>query len=396
MHPCRQGSVPASDRRTDLLIVGAGPFGLSMAAHARHLGIDHLVVGEPMQFWRAHMPAGMYLRSDCKWHLDPENVDTVHAFLQCQNLSPAAVEPLSRDFYLKYTRWFQQRKQIDPWPVVIERLDVKDDGMFRASIDGGGSIAAKQVVLALGFAHFSHVPGELPGFPSHRAQHTCDYVDFSRAEGKRFLIVGGRQSAFEWAALLREAGASAVHVSHRHDSPAFAPSDWSWVGSLVDGLVDNPAWYRNLTQAEKDDLSRRFWVEGRLKLEPWLAPRVERDPIRLWPNTRLVECREAAGGTVRVTLNGPGRSQALDVDRIVLATGYKPDITRVPLLTSGNLLPRLRTVKDLPVLDEHFQTSIPGLFMTSMAATAAFGPFFAFTVSVRASAKLIGQALAAV
>jgi hypothetical protein len=41
------------------------------------------------------------------------------------------------------------------------------------------------------------------------------------------------------------------------------------------------------------------------------------------------------------------------------------------------------------VLDDHFQTSIPGLFITSMPATQDFGPFFSFTVAVRASAQLI-------
>ena len=55
-------------------------------------------------------------------------------------------------------------------------------------------------------------------------------------------------------------------------------------------------------------------------------------------------------------------------------------------------LNRLEIRNGFPVLDEHFGTNIPGLFMTSMAAVQDFGPFFAFTVSVRTSAMLIGQA----
>ena len=42
------------DKRTNLLIVGAGPFGLAIAAYARHLGIEHLIVGKPMGFWKAN------------------------------------------------------------------------------------------------------------------------------------------------------------------------------------------------------------------------------------------------------------------------------------------------------------------------------------------------------
>ena len=91
---------------TKLLIVGAGPFGLSMAAHAKHLGIDFIVVGKPMEFWKTNMPEGMYLRSACDWHLDPANEHTIEKFLSLQHLTPKDVEPLSRNFYLSYTEWF--------------------------------------------------------------------------------------------------------------------------------------------------------------------------------------------------------------------------------------------------------------------------------------------------
>jgi cation diffusion facilitator CzcD-associated flavoprotein CzcO len=349
-----------------------------------------------MQFWHAHMPKGMYLRSACDWHLDPQDEDTIEAFLRTQGRTPADVEPLSRDRYLDYTRWFQARKQIDPWPALVERLDAADDGngRFRATLTDGRAIAASNVLLAVGFKPFTHVPDDLTRLlPAGCAQHTCDLVDFTAVREQRCLIVGGRQSAFEWAALMCEAGAAAVHVSHRHDSPAFAVSDWSWVTSLVDGMVANPGWYRRLTQAERDELSRRLWAEGRLKLEPWLASRVRRPGITLWPNTRVVACRELAEGGFALRLDGPEGFRALDIDRVVLATGYKVNISRVELLARGNLLPRLQIDNGNPVLDEHLQSSVPGLFMTSMLATRDFGPFFAFTVSVRTSAKLIGHAL---
>jgi cation diffusion facilitator CzcD-associated flavoprotein CzcO len=130
---------------TDLLIIGAGPFGLSMAARARHLGIDHIIVGEPMSFWRTHMPSGMYLRSACDWHLDAQNEDTIEAFLRTQDLTPADVEPLSLDRYLEYVQWFQARREIDPWRVTVERLDTTGNGhaRFHASLTNGDVIAAR-------------------------------------------------------------------------------------------------------------------------------------------------------------------------------------------------------------------------------------------------------------
>jgi cation diffusion facilitator CzcD-associated flavoprotein CzcO len=103
---------------TELLIIGAGPFGLAMAVYAAHHRMDSLVVGNPMSFWQAHKPQGMYLRSACDWHLDPLNIHTIETYLQTQHLSIAGVEPLSRDFYLNYAQWFQQQKRIEPLSAV--------------------------------------------------------------------------------------------------------------------------------------------------------------------------------------------------------------------------------------------------------------------------------------
>ncbi|MEN3326034.1 MAG: FAD-dependent urate hydroxylase [Acidobacteriota bacterium] len=376
---------------TDLLIIGAGPFGLAIAAQAAHNGIEHVIVGKPMGFWRENMPKGMFLRSACDWHLDPLNVDTIDAFLTTQGKTAKEVEPLSLDFYLSYVDWFRQQKNIQPLPFYIEQLDSSGTNKrFVATTVDGEVINAKCIVLAPGFKHFVHAPDELTSkLPKGRYQHTSTFVDFSSAKNKRYLILGGRQSAFEWAALLLEAGAAAVHLSHRHVSPAFAVADWSWVNRLVDHTVENPSWFRSLSQVEKDEISHRLWAEGRLKLEPWLEPRLKDDRLSIWPQTQLVTCKETHHGEVEAVLSN---GATLNIDHVVLATGYKVDIARLPLLSS-NLFNIIDTRNGFPVLDDHFETSIPGLFITSMPATQDFGPFFGFTVSVRASAKLIGERL---
>jgi FAD-dependent urate hydroxylase len=380
----------ALTREINLLIIGAGPFGLAVAAGAAHERIEHLVVGKPMEFWQRNMPKGMFLRSACDWHLDPQNVHTIEAYLQEQGKTPRDVEPLSLDFYLSYVEWFQKQKNIQPLPVYIQELERLDDHFVATTIDGD-IIKAQNVVLAPGFKHFAHMPEELKAkLPANRFKHTAEFVDFSDARNKRYLIIGGRQSAFEWAALLLEAGAAAVHLSYRHASPTFEEADWTWVNLLVDSMVENPSWFRRLSQAEKDAISHRMWAEGRLKLEPWLEPRLKDERVRVWPHTELADCIQQENGELAIALTS---GETFDVDNVILATGYKVSIANLPYLAVGNLFRQLETLKGFPVLDDHFETSVPGLFITSMPAAQDFGPFFGFTVSVRTSAKLICERL---
>ena len=373
---------------TDLLIVGAGPFGLALAAWAQAHGIRHRVVGVGMGFWRDNMPEGMLLRSTCDWSLDPLDIHTIDAYLAKAGKRCRDVEPLSRGFYLDYAAWFQEEKAIASTDAKVQAL-VREGSGFVAITGDGGRIRSRAAVVAIGFGYFAHVPAELaPMFPRERYGHTCDFVDFRELKGRRVLIIGGRQSAFEWTALIREAGAEAVHVCYRHDTPLFETSDWSWVNALVDRISADPGWYRRLSADEKNQLNRRFWEEGRLKLEPWLAPRIDHPNVHLHPRTNVTGTNPGASG-IEVTLDN---GEVFTVDQAVFATGYRVDLTRVPFLANG-LLPGIALQDGFPQLDAGFQTSVPGLYITSLAATRDFGSFLGFTVSVRAQARVIGEAV---
>ena len=79
---------------TSLLVIGAGPYGLSTAALAQERGIETVVVGRPMSFWREHMPEGMFLRSGVDWHLDAGGVHTFAAFVEERGLSDDELDPI--------------------------------------------------------------------------------------------------------------------------------------------------------------------------------------------------------------------------------------------------------------------------------------------------------------
>lgn len=94
-------------------------------------------------------------------------------------------------------------------------------------------------------------------------------------------------------------------------------------------------------------------------------------------------CRELPDGGIEVELSNCTR---LVVDHVILATGYKPDMRRTPYL--AGVVDDLELDDDFPVLDEHFQSSLPGLFVTGFPATRDFGPFFGFVRGCPVAATL--------
>jgi len=383
--------------RVPLLVIGAGPYGLATAACAKRAGIEQLVVGKPMAFWRENMPAGMFLRSGPDWHLDAAGVHTLMAYLEERGIDPSEADPIPVALFLDYAEWFEERADLDVLPDLVRDL-FKPDGRFEATLESGRRVSADAVVAAPGISHFAVIPEwvERSLSPKHWT-HTCHLVRFDQLRGKRVLIVGGRQSAFEWAALLADGDAEEIHVVYRHDTPEFAASDWSFVDEPMELTLTVPGWFRNLPPAEHDAIAKRFWEEGRLKLEPWLTPRLDKPSVHRRPCASVAVCREVPSGEIEVGLSNGTR---LEVDHVVLATGYKADMTKVPYLSG--ILEGLELADGFPVVDEHFQTSVPGLFVTGFPATRGFGPFFGFvrgcpvaaTLTTAGVAKALGRAQA--
>ena len=133
-----------------------------------------------------------------------------------------------------------------------------------------------------------------------------------------------------------------------------------------------------------------MWGEGRLKVEPWLEERVMKPNTHIHEKAGLASCIELSDGALEIKLDN---GDSFVVDDVILATGYKVDVNQIPFI-KGSMLEGISARNGFPILDEHFQTSVKGLYFTSMPAGQDFGPFFGFTISVRASAKIIGNALA--
>ena len=374
--------------QAQLLVIGAGPYGLSTAALARERGVQTTVVGHPMSFWRQHMPEGMFLRSGVDWHLDAGGEHTLAAFVEDRAIPREDLDPIPLQTFLDYCDWFRRMKRLTVREEIVTDL-TKPDSAFDATLAGGDHILADAVVCAPGIRHFTNRPDWATSIPDALAAHTCDLVRFDELAGARVLIVGGRQSAYEWAALIREHGAERIDLVHRHEVPRFERVSWKFIDAHVERTIESRGYWRHLPKAEQDQIGRRFWEVGRLTLEHWLTPRLNWSGIHRWPGTEVVHADTSDDGNqLHVVLSN---AQRLTVDRVVFASGYRADLTRVPYLET--LIEDIQLADGFPVLDETFGTTIPDLYITGFSATRDFGPFFGFVKASPAAATLIVRKL---
>jgi cation diffusion facilitator CzcD-associated flavoprotein CzcO len=365
---------------TELLVIGAGPYAYSAAAYARDRGIGTRIVGRPMGFWRDQMPTDMYLRSGRDWSLDASGEHTFEAYFEERALDPAANDPIPISVFLDHTDWFAEQKKLDVEEVFVDFLT--HDGQFRAAMADGSTIIAEKVLAAPGIAHFAQLPPWYADVPDGRRSHTSDLVAFDDLAGARVAVIGGRQSAYEWAALLCDHGAGRVDVVHRHPTPAFDRVSWRFVDAYVDQTLTHRGWWRGLSLEQQQAIALEFWQVGRLTLEHWLVPRLRPEVVHTHAETEVVDV-SAADDAVMLRLSD---GDALEVDHVVFASGYRSDLGAVPYL--AGVLDRVSVTDGFPDLSPGFETTLPGLFVTGFASTRDFGPFYGFTKGCPSSARI--------
>src|SRR4051794_16576992 len=311
------------DPYTDLLVIGAGPYAYAAAAHAQARGIATAVVGRPMAFWREHMPGDMFLRSGPDWHLDADGEHTFETYFEDTGLVAQDHHPVPIGVFLDHTEWFRRVKGLEVHERLVTSL-TSTDNTFEATLDDGSTVRAERVIAAPGIAHFAHLPAWAAQVPADRRAHTVDLVAFDELAGARVAVVGGRQSAYEWAALLCDHGAARVDVVHRHPTPRFAAVSWAFVDPYVDQTLAHRGWWRRLSPEKRAAIGAEFWQVGRLTLEPWLVPRLVPHVVTSHPGCSVTAV--TAGDDVALTLSD---GSILSVDHVVFASGYQADLAAV-------------------------------------------------------------------
>jgi cation diffusion facilitator CzcD-associated flavoprotein CzcO len=383
----------------DVAVVGAGPQGLAVAAHLGQAGVETRVFGDPMGFWREHMPTGMFLRSSPRASniSDPRHAFSLSRFQAANNVALGAPVPLDR--FIDYGLWFQREAAVDLDTRHVACVSPAPNG-FRIALRDGEVVAARRVVVAAGISGFAWRPPVFGSLSPSVVTHTVDHRDSSRFRGMRVIVVGGGQSGMESAALLSDAGADVELIVR-------APRV-RWLNELTElkGQIDRALWAIAYppTEVGPPGLNWLVWAPGVFRLLPrdmqttvayrcirpaaaaWVRPRSDR--AQLTAGREIVAVDQDAG-RLDLTLDDGSRRSA---DHVMLATGYRIDVARYQFLSS-ELLRRLSVSDGYPDLGPGLESSVGGLHFVGAAAARSFGPIMRFVAGGSYAARAVTKAV---
>ena len=385
-HPVRGPAARIARPTPRVAVIGAGPHGLAAVAHLRGAGVDVRCFGDPLGFWRHHMPDGMILRSPIRaTHIaDPKRELTIERFEQDTGRFLRRPSLLLEEFS-DYGAWFQQKVAPD---LDLRRVAevCRGPAGFALRLDDGETLEASHVVVATGTAPFANRPEPFASLPPSLVSHSSDHETLASFAGKRVAVIGAGQSALESAALLNEAGAG-VEVLVRAEQINWLPDDTqpsasarrridiplppTAVGGRLSGwIAAAPDGFRRLPPSLKP------WVSQRC-LRPagsgWLRPRLDHVVYTFGASATAAQSHD---GGVRLELDDG--SERI-VDHVLLGTGFAIDASRYPLL-AADLAAEIQKSDGYPRLGPGLESSVDGLHFVGATAALSFGPVMRFVV----------------
>jgi thioredoxin reductase len=390
----------------DTVIVGAGPYGLSIAAHLRQLGLSYRIFGRAMDSWISHMPNGMMLKSD-GFASDLHDLNGVFGLKQfCAERRIAYADqglPVALDTFSQYGLEFRGKFVPDLHEDLVTRISKVQQG-FAIETQSGEAVIAKRIVLAVGITHYPYIPQELSHLDTKFLTHSFEHADPTKFRGRRVIVIGSGSSALDLAALLFEGGADVQIVArnktlefHAKGRPDEARSVWQRLRSPKSGLGPG---LKSRFYANWPNLFWHLPQETRLRVvKTLLGPAggwfIKDKIINKVPAVLGSTIREARAidGNIRLRVStAEGTEKELSADHLIAATGYRVDVDRLKFL-SEEIRKQIRTVESTPVLSPDFEASVPGLYFVGLSAANSFGPVMRFAFGSGFAARHLSRVI---
>jgi hypothetical protein len=388
----------------DVAIIGAGPYGLSLAAHLAGQGVDFRIFGKPMHTWRTSMPEGMVLKSEGNASdlYDPDGEMTLRQFCTDRGLPYKDVGyPIPLQTFIDYGVAFQQRFAPRLEDRTVTAVTPTAYG-FDLHLKDGGIAPARRVVVAAGIRDYEYMPPKLAALPDGLASHSAMHVKVDQFADKDVAIIGGGASAVNLAPLLLKAGARVTMIVRRpkiaYCGPPTERSLWEKIKEPESGLGTGwrswaccrmPMVFRAMPES-----FRVMIVQKHLPAAPGWTLQPQVDGIVPTIAGALIARADAVAGRVRLELDlRDGGKRVVNVDHVIAGTGYKVDMRRLPFF-GPEVLDRLDCVNNTPRLSRWFETSVPGLHFVGTAAANSFGPMMRFAYGAGFVSRRLSKHLA--
>lgn len=390
----------------DIAIIGAGPYGLSIAAHLKALGVNFRIFGSPMHTWQTHMPKGMRLKSEgfASSLYDPGSNFTLDAYCKEKGIDYADVgRPVPLETFTSYGLEFQRRFVSHLENKLVESLTRFEQG-FRIRLNDGEIISVRRVVVAVGLTYYGYVPSELAGLPGALVTHSSKHNTVEQFRGRDVAVVGAGASALDLAALLHQAGAH-VHVLARkpvirfHDPPN--KRKLSFLERLRNPMTGIGSGWKLYLCANAPLLFRIMPLKFRLYevkhiLGPapcWFTKEQVVGKIPFIVGVTIKEAKVVNGQASLQLTDSAGTKKTLTTDHVIAATGYRVDLRRLAFMDAG-LQSSIRSVENSPVLSSNFESTVPGLYFVGASAANTFGPLLRFAFGAGFTARRLSKHLA--
>jgi thioredoxin reductase len=386
----------------DVAIVGAGPYGLSIAALLAAQGVRFRIFGQPMSAWSDQMPKGMRLKSEgfASSLADAKDEFTLGAYCKQEGLPYQDLHrPVPLETFVAYGLAFQKKFVSNLETTLVESIQPAG-GDFELRLADGERVFARKVIVAVGIAKFAHVPSVFSGISPDLVSHSSAHGDLRRFKGREVAVVGAGASALDLAALLHQAGASVQVIARGssirfHNPPGarslreriFSPTTGIGTGMDKCFYVTVPHMFRWLPEKLRLDRVRKT-----LGPAPGWFIRDEvvgKIPIRLDSN---VSRAWVENHRVKLEVTDRSCQQVLEFDHVIAATGYQVDVERLSML-SRELRGNIRLTDKSPLLSAHFESSVNGLYFVGVAAANTFGPVMRFAFGARYTARRLSRHL---
>jgi thioredoxin reductase len=390
----------------DVAIIGAGPYGLSIAAHLKARSVNFRIFGYPMDTWLAHMPKGMRLKSEgfASSLYDPESKFTLEIYCKQRGIRYANIGlPVPLEVFTSYGLEFQRRFVPELEKKFVTSLRRSGEG-FRIRLEDGENLSARRVVLAVGLTHYDHIPQVLEGFSEDFVTHSSRHTVLDHFKGREVAVIGAGASALDLAALLYEVG-SHVQVVARKPAIRFHDPPDKVEFSLLDRLRTpvtgiGPGWKLFLCanapllfhQMPKSFRFRK--VQQILGPAPcWFTKQAVLGKVRLNTGCNITEATLKNGRLNILLTDSKGAQKSFTADHVIAATGYVVDLRRLDFMDL-DLRSDIEAVEHTPVLSSNFESSIPGLYFVGASAANTFGPLLRFAFGAGFTSRRLSKHLA--